>query len=477
MEAKRRVQRITKRSVDAAVPEARPYRSWDSDLKGFGLAVMPSGVKTYLVWYRVGAGRSAIRREYTIARHGEMTPDEARTEAAKVLGRVRLGEDPQGNRKRSRVEIDVAALCDLYLADGVALKKPATIRTDEARIRAHIKPLLGRRPVSAVTSADVSKFMREVAAGKTAVKLRPTAAQVRAARREFKAHAAGELSAMSEGVVQLVREHGVSAAKDFGRIETRARTDPAGQGGRGTATRTLGLLGSIFSFAVREGLRADNPVAGVERFKDRQSQRFLSAEELERLAVTLSELEAAGANKSGVAVIRLLTLTGARKGEIEGLRWGEVDFNRACLRLEDSKTGARVVPLGAAALKCLQDVLRTPDCPYVFPGEVEPTEGRPARHYVGTPKLWLRIRAAAGLDDVRLHDLRHTFASFGAAGGLSLPVIGQLLGHRDVKTTAQYAHLADDPLRMGVERIAGAISGAMAGKNADVRPLRKARRA
>jgi integrase len=175
-----------------------------------------------------------------------------------------------------------------------------------------------------------------------------------------------------------------------------------------------------------------------------------------------------------VGVIRLLTLTGARKGEIEGLRWTEVDFARSCLRLGDSKTGARIIPLGAAALQCLQELPKAKGSPYVFPGEVAPVAGEAPRHYVGTPKVWLRVRAAAGLHDVRLHDLRHTFASFGAAGGLSLPVIGQLLGHRDVKTTAQYAHLADDPLRAGVERIAGAISGAMGGKSADVRQMRRA---
>lgn len=473
MEAKRRIQRITKRTVDAAVSEARPFRLWDTELKGFGLAVMPSGVKTYLVWYRVGTGRNATRREYTIARHGEMTPDEARSEAGKVLGRVRLGEDPQANRKRSRLELNVASLCDLYLADGVALKKPATVLTDEARIRAHIKPLLGQRPISAVTSADVARFLRDVAVGKTAAKPRPTAAQVRIARSEFKANGSGTPKALSEQTAQLVREHGVASVKDFAKIETRARTDPAGKGGRGTATRTLGLLGSIFSFAVREGLRADNPVAGVERFRDGQSQRFLSADELSRLAATLNQFEAAGANASGLAVIRLLTLTGARKGEIEGLRWTEVDFGRACLRLADSKTGARMIPLGAAALKCLEGIPKSQGSPFLFPGEGEVRAGEPPRHYIGTPKLWLRVRAAASLDNVRLHDLRHTFASFGAAGGLSLPVIGQLLGHRDVKTTAQYAHLADDPLRMGVERIAGAISGAMAGSNADIRPLRR----
>jgi integrase len=257
-------------------------------------------------------------------------------------------------------------------------------------------------------------------------------------------------------------------------VQLRGRRDAAARGGRGTATRTLGLLGSIFSLAVREGLRADNPVWGVERFKDNRSQRFLSSEELKALAAALNAAQAEGVSKSALTVIRLLTLTGARKSEIEGLRWAEVDFARACLRLDDSKTGARIIPLGAAALQCLQELPKAKGSPYVFPGEAAATDDDAPRHYVGTPKVWLRIRAAAGLTDVRLHDLRHTFASFGAAGGLSLPIIGQLLGHRDVKTTAQYAHLADDPLRAGVERIAGAISGAMGGKSAEIKPMRKA---
>src|SRR5205085_10296741 len=123
------------------------YRVWDSELKGFGLKVATTGLKTYFVWYRAGEGRAAARREYTIARHGELTPDEARDEAAKVLGRVRLGEDPQARRHRARGEMNVAALCDLYLADGVSKKKDATLVSDKARIRAHIKPLLGKRPV------------------------------------------------------------------------------------------------------------------------------------------------------------------------------------------------------------------------------------------------------------------------------------------------------------------------------------------
>jgi integrase len=441
METARRVAKLGRRTVEAASAEAATYRLWDSELKGFGLKVSTQGLKTYFVWYRAGEGRAAPRREYTVARHGEMTPDEARDEAAKVLGRVRLGEDPQVNRHRARGEMDVAALCDLYLKEGVATKKPATITTDKARIRAHIKPLIGKRPLSALTTAEVGKFMRDVAAGKSAAPVKPSRKALRA-----------------KGV----------KGKALAEANTRKRTDPAARGGKGTASRTVGLLGAIFAFAVREGLRADNPVRGIERFRDNQSQRFLSGEELARLTTALASAEAAGANKHGLNVIRLLTLTGARKSEIEGLRWSEVDFTHDCLRLTDSKTGARVVPIGAAALAALGNLPRSKISAFVFPAE-----GDGKRHYVGTPKVWEKVRTAAELPEVRIHDLRHTFASFGAAGGLSLPLIAAILGHRDVKTTQQYAHLADSPVKAAADRTAAAIQGAMDGKSADVRRLHR----
>jgi integrase len=440
MENGRRVERIGKRLLNTIEPGAESYRVWDTDLKGFGLKVSPHGVKTYFVWYRAGQGRAAARREYTIARHGEMAPDEARDEAAKVLGRVRLGEDPQANRHRARGEMDLAAFCDHYLAEGVAMKKSATIATDKARIRAHIKPLLGKRPVSAVTTADVARFMRDVAAGKTAAPAKPT--------------------------IKALRAKGVKG-KALQAAETRKRTDAAAKGGKGTASRTVGLLGAIFAFAVREGVRADNPVRGVERFKDNQSQRFLSAAELARLTAALKAAEDSGVNGHGLNVIRLLALTGARKGEIEGLRWSEVDIERACLGLADSKTGARIVPLGAAALVCLQGLPQSKTSAFVFP-----SDGDNRRHYVGTPKVWEKVRSSAELPNVRLHDLRHTYASFAAAGGLSLPLIAAILGHKDVKTTQQYAHLADSPVKAAADRTAAAIDGAMQGREGDVRALR-----
>jgi integrase len=415
--------KITKRTVDAAAPGDKVYVLWDEALKGFGIRVQPSGVKTYFVMYRPdGGGRGAQAVRFTIGRHGAFAPDQAREAAEAALRTVAVGHDPHANKLRERAELTVDQLCDRYMADGTGTKKPSTLRSDLARINCHIKPLLGGLKVSKVTGADVERFMRDVAKGKTAAKI--------------------------DG--------------------KRKRTDSMSRGGKGTAARTVGFLGGIFSYAVKLKLRSDNPVHGVERYKDRKSQRFLDADELGQLGLALEAHERHG---QGVNVIRLLALTGARKGEIEGLRWSEIDAAASCLRLADSKTGQKIVPLGAAALAVLLGIDRYGTSPFVFPAR-DVKAGGPDRHFLGTPKIWRAVTAAAGLEGVRLHDLRHTFASLGVGGGHSLPMIGKILGHADVKTTAQYAHLADDPVKQAVDRISSAAAAALTAKSADVIPLK-----
>ncbi len=214
------------------------------------------------------------------------------------------------------------------------------------------------------------------------------------------------------------------------------------------------------------------PVRGVERFRDRKSQRFLSGAELKRLSAALRQAAEAGVNPKGLATIQLLVFTGARKAKIEQLRWSEIDFEHSCLRLKDGKTGGRIAPIGAPALQVLADAPRKASSPFVFPSE-ETADAA----YGGAAKLWERqLRPAADLEGVRLHDLRHTYASLAAAGGQSLPVIGAILGHRDVKATAQYAHLADDPVRAAADRTARAAALAMDGRaeGAEPVPLRRA---
>lgn len=405
--------RISKRIVDEARPGERDVFVWDTAVSGFGLKVTPSGRKVYLFQYRV-PGKAAPERA-TIGTHGDpWTADRARDEAERLRGDVKRGISPR-ERARRRVDearraITVAELCERYLDEGVATKKPSTLSADRGRIRRHIVPLLGKRRVADITPADVRRFLSDVASGKTA---------------------------------------------------SDERTGPRGRaivtGGRGTATRTVGLLGGIFSFAVQEGIRPDNPVRGVKRFADRKCERFLSEAELRRLGESLAAAEAEGENRTAIAAIRALILTGCRLSEVLRLRWAEVDLTRAVLRLGDSKTGAKAIVLGAAAAELLASMPHEVGNPFVFPGE------KPQSHFVGLPRIWTRVRRRAGLADVRLHDLRHSFASAGAGAAVGLLVIGKLLGHRDPKTTARYAHLADDPARVAADRIAGNIAEALDG--------------
>jgi integrase len=422
-----RSARISKRTVDGAKPEAARYVLWDTDLKGFGLRVTPQGTKTYVARYRAGGGRAGVLRQAVVGRHGPLTADEARDEARLILASAAKGGDPQADRAKVRADITLADLCDLYLKEGVSTKKASTVYTDKVRIERHIKPLLGRKRVNAITSGDVERWMHDVAAGKTAASIKPSRGQVRS----------GE------------------APKG---TETRRRTDPIARGGKGTAARTAGLLGGIFTFATKRGIRPDNPTVGLERYRDRTAERFLSVKEMGALGEAMAASDAAGGNTTATRIIRLLALTGARRGEIEGLRWSEVDADRSILRLADSKTGQKVIPLGAAAMLLINDADRVKGSPYVFPATTDKE-----KHFGNVNKTWRAVRAAAGLSDVRLHDLRHSFASTGLASGQGLVLLGKLLGHADVKTTSRYAHLADDPVRTAADRIAGSISAALDG--------------
>jgi integrase len=246
-----------------------------------------------------------------------------------------------------------------------------------------------------------------------------------------------------------------------GKTATDEKTGPRGRarvrGGQGTANRTTALLSSMLAFAVARGFRPDNPARGIKKYRQRDHDRFLSPEELKTLGEALTLAEADGENPFAIGAIRLLLLTGCRKNEILSLRWAWVDFERASLRLPDSKTGAKTVPLAAPALELLRAMPRIEGNDHVFPS------AKGGGYFVGLQKVWARIRDMANMPDVRLHDLRHSFASVGAASGDSLYIIGKLLGHAQSRTTQRYAHLADEPLRAAAERISGQIAAAIKG--------------
>jgi integrase len=329
-----------------------------------------------------------------------------------------------------RAEMTMSELCDDYMREGVDHKKSSTLASDRSRIECHIRPLLGTKRISAVTRVDISQFLRDVAMGK--------------ARRNVK-----------------TRKHGRSIVR----------------GGKGAASRTVRLLGGIFSYAVHRDYLKENPCRGVQLYKDNKGERFLTAEEFRRLGATLRLAEAEGLpwtfneGKSAkhqpvksenqrevfardiIAAIRLLMLTGCRLREILHLRWRDVEFERGVLNLSDSKTGRKKVLIAGTAISILDEMERRGE--YVIPGR-EPDKPR-----ADLNRPWRRITQHAHLEGLRLHDLRHSYASVGAASGMGLVALGKLLGHASPSTTQRYAHLADDPLRRASERIASMIASAI----------------
>lgn len=421
--------KLTKRTIDAAKRGDRDRFIWDTEVRGFGLKVTPTGDKVFVFQFRLPGLKSAARM--TIGRYrgiakdgksGDWTADEARTEAEGLRGDVKRGNDPRERKRTEAItrksEKTVSQLCDLYLeaVPNIILngkgrpKKASSIATDTSNIERHIKPLLGKRRVGSINKRDVQKFQEDVAAGKTACT-----------------------------------------------VKTGPRGRARVTGGRGTASRATAVLGAILSYAMREEIIVENPARGVELYKPEGRERFLSAEELKTLGDMLAQAEAEGFNSTAIAAIRLLIFTGCRKSEILGLRWQDVNFEKKCLFLPDSKTGRKTVPLAAAALEVLASLPRLEDVPHVLPAS------RGEGHYVGLPKAWAELKKRAKLDGVTLHTLRHSFASIAVAGGDSLYLVGKVLGHTQAKTTEKYAHLDIDPLRAVADRAANTITAAMTG--------------
>lgn len=407
------VARLTKRSVETAPTHAKDYVLWDDTLKGFGLRVQPSGHRSYIVQYRVGGGRRGRTRKATLGRHGTLSPEQARDAARRWLAEVADGRDPAAEKSDARAAPNVTELCDRYLETHALIhKKPSSVYNDRSSINNHILPLIGNRKVVDVTTMDIDRLLRDVSLGNT--------------KRNVK-----------------TGKHGRSIVR----------------GGRTIANRVRSLLSKMFNLAERWGWRADgsNPVRHSQRNKEHARERYLSPDELARLGNALDRAERECiALPEAVAVIRFLALTGCRRGEALNLRWDYIDFERRLARLPDSKTGPKTLRLPAGVMAMLSEMatVRT-DNPYVFPGKLDSS---PLTD-ITTP--WNRIRLLAGLTDFRMHDLRHTHASIGVSAGLSLPIIGKLLGHHNTATTQRYAHLADDPVAEASDMIGESIQRAM----------------
>jgi integrase len=429
--------RLTKRVVDAALPPAPAEGKnktdvfiWDDALRGFGLRVHSSGVKSFVVQYRVG-GRGGQTRRKSLGLYGPLTVEEARIEARKWLGERAKGGDPIADRLAERKAETVEQLCRSYLTaaeQGLILgkknrpKEASTLATDRGRIERHIIPLLGKKCVRDVTNADVNRFMRDVMAGKTAAD-----------------------------------------------VKTGFRGRSIVEGGAGTAARTVGLLGGIFSYAVSEGMRPDNPVRGVKRPADGRRDRRLSPEDYGALGEALAEAEAEGENPAATSAVRLLALTGARLGEISHLTHAEIDRHGRALRFADTKEGASVRPLGAAALSVLDGLpgaLRHDGYSYVLPGN------QGDRPYGGLPKALARIMGRRPeLVGITAHVLRHSFASVADELGYTEATVAALLGQRSGSVTRRYIHPLDRVLIAAADQVSEHILAAMAGGN--VVPLHK----
>jgi integrase len=304
---------------------------------------------------------------------------------------------------------------------------------------------------------------KDPAGAKTEAKAAPTVAELVA--RFLAEHAEPKRKASTAREYRRLLEHVVLPAigkrkaadvtrRDIERLHQARRATPT------EANRALACLSTMFNIAERWGMRPDgsNPCRHVEKYPQRRCERFLSAEELARLGDALAAYDG---SPYAVAAVKLLVFTGARLGEVLGLRWEWIDFERGEARLPDSKTGAKTLHLPPPALAVLAGLPRLDGNPHVIAG------AKASAALVNLEKPWRAIRQAAGLDDVRLHDLRHAFASIAVSSGMGLPIIGKMLGHTQPATTARYAHLASDPVKAAAAAVAGKIAAAMAGGSGD----------
>jgi integrase len=406
---------------------AREYKVFDEEIRGFGLRVFPSGRKSWIFQYRHRGGRGGKTERLVIGDAGAMKAEEARAIARRHLAALDRGENPAEARNAARADLTVAQLIERWIEAGCPRAKPgrvggaflkaSTAETYKSGLRHHVVPLVGNVKLGKLTRADIERTQRRIARGETAAEP-------------------------------------VKSGKARGRIVL--------SGGEGIAGRITAYFAAVLTWGVREGFLSHNPAEKVHVIPAKRRDRYLSAEEIEKLGDALAAAEAEGMSSTFTNAITLIALTGCRKSEALSLRWRDVDLVAGCLRLPDSKTGAKVIPLPTAARVFLASLPHTVDeedelIPWVFPA------ARGDGHAVGITKAFDRVRELAGFgDDVTLHVLRHSFASAAVAAGGSLFLVGKVLGHSNAATTERYSHVALDPVHAVADLAGRKISAALA---------------
>jgi integrase len=408
------MSKITKRSVEGAPIKSGDYVIWDDELSGFGVRIFASGKRSYLIQYRA-QGRS---RRFTIGPHGVWTAERARREARVQLGRVAGGDNPAEERQLDHQAITVRELCEMYLADlnaGLILgkrgrpKAMGTVSSDIGRIRRHIIPLLGNRRLKELVKADVNRMMKDIMAGKTRM-----------------------------------------AAKT-----KKLRGKSIVRGGAGTATRAVGLLGGMMTYAGEHGLIDNNPAHGIRKPKDNVRQRRLTEDEYRILGGMLRQAQ--GSYPTTVAIVRQIALTGCRRSEIINLAWNDVDLDHSCLRLSQSKEGYSIRPIGLPVVEFLDSERTYADGSYVFPGWGYDNA------FGAFPNQWNAIIRGSPLDGITAHVLRHSFASIANDLGYTEITIAALIGHSKGTMTSKYIHTLDAALIVAADTISGYIAGLLEG--------------
>ncbi|HEX2988908.1 MAG TPA: site-specific integrase [Chloroflexota bacterium] len=398
---------LTKRQIEAAKVAAHEYTLWDDNPPAFGVRIRPGGSRTFILKYRVD-GR---QRKLTLGSYGALTVEQARKLAKTALASAAAGTDPAQAKLEARRAPTMKDLCDRFESEYIAVRlKPKTARSYRRLMETRIAKHFGPMKIGAVTRADVAKWHQSLKA--TPVE----------------------------------------------------------------ANRALLLLHRLFVMAGVWGLyEGANPANAVEKYGEKARKRYLQGNELYRISNAISELEAAPKRPLSPFVglaFRLLIATGCRRDEVLTLKWEDVDLDAMVLRLKDSKTGEKTVVLSSFAVDLLKHADTQDGSPWVCTRKRRNSK-REWSHIVNPASAWqdVKERASAHVEgepdvdvmDVTLHDLRHAYASVGVSMGLSLPIVGALLGHADQASTQRYSHLQVDPLRLAAERIGGEIAAAMAG--------------